>query len=76
MTIELSQRMKSVIIMEQINAREEKAMQQVAMNLREFMDRFKTENDCRDHFFKLRWPEGFKWPKCGHIEFIRTEENR
>jgi len=41
-------------------------MQQDAMNLKEFMDRFATENDCREHFFKLRWPEGFKCPKCDH----------
>ena len=44
-------------------------MQQTAMNLREFMDRFKTENDCREHFFRLRWPDGFKCPKCGHSEY-------
>jgi transposase-like protein len=43
-------------------------MQQAAMNLREFMDRFKTEDDCREHFFKLRWPEGFRCPKCNHGE--------
>ena len=44
-------------------------MQQDAMNLREFMSRFATENDCREHFFKLRWPEGFKCPKCDHGEY-------
>jgi len=44
-------------------------MQQNAMNLREFMDRFKTEDDCREHFFKLRWPKGFECPKCGHREY-------
>jgi len=40
-----------------------------AMNLKEFMNHFKTEADCRKHFFKLRWPEGFKCPKCGNMEY-------
>lgn len=44
-------------------------MQQKEMNLKEFMDRFQTEEDCRDHFFHLRWPDGFKCPKCGHEEY-------
>jgi transposase-like protein len=44
-------------------------MQQDAMNLREFMDRFHTEEDCREYFSKLRWPEGFKCPKCGHRKY-------
>ena len=40
------------------------------MNLKEFVDRFQTEEDCRAHFFTLKWPEGFKCPKCGHGEYF------
>lgn len=40
------------------------------MNLKEFMDRFQTEEACREHFFRLKWPEGFKCPKCGHGEYF------
>ena len=44
-------------------------MQQQEMNLIDFMDRFKTEEDCREHFFRIRWPNGFKCPKCQHEEY-------
>jgi transposase-like protein len=45
-------------------------MQQEEMNFIDFMERFKTEQDCQDHFFKIRWPNGFKCPKCGHEEYF------
>jgi transposase-like protein len=45
-------------------------MQQEAMSFIDFMDRFKTEEDCRNHFFKIRWPDGFRCPKCGHTEYF------
>ena len=44
-------------------------MQQKEMNLKEFMDRFQTEEDCREHFFRIKWPDGFKCPKCGHEKY-------
>jgi transposase-like protein len=30
----------------------------------EFEKRFKTEKDCRDYLYKLRWPDGFICPRC------------
>jgi len=33
--------------------------------LREFEERFGTEEACRDYLFRLRWPDGFVCPRCG-----------
>jgi transposase-like protein len=38
------------------------------MGLMEFQRRFRTEAACRKHLFKLRWPDGFRCPRCGHDE--------
>lgn len=38
----------------------------------EFLDWFKTEDDCREYLEWIRWPNGFQCPKCGHAEFTRT----
>ena len=32
----------------------------------EFESRFAGEEACRDYLFALRWPEGFRCPRCGH----------
>ena len=32
----------------------------------EFQEEFSTEEACARYFYKLRWPEGFNCPKCGH----------
>jgi transposase-like protein len=34
-------------------------------DLMEFEARFGTEEDCRAYLMKLRWPEGFRCPRCG-----------
>lgn len=36
------------------------------MPLREFLNRFGTEESCRDYLAAQRWPDGFVCPKCGH----------
>lgn len=33
-------------------------------NLLEFEEYYKTEQDCIDYLFKLRWPDGFVCPRC------------
>ena len=38
------------------------------MGFFEFQRRFRTEDACRKYLFKLRWPEGFRCPKCDHGE--------
>lgn len=39
----------------------------------EFQQRFGTEDDCREHLYKTRWPKGFICPDCGykHYYFLR-----
>ena len=38
-------------------------------NLSEFEAWFDTEQACRDYLFRLRWPEGFRCPRCGGGHF-------
>lgn len=39
----------------------------------EFMDNYGTEEQCRQHLFDNRWPEGFVCPKCGHKEYFDVD---
>ncbi len=43
--------------------------QQKNLSLIEFQDKFNTEEACREHLFKIRWPHGFKCPKCGNSQY-------
>ena len=40
-------------------------MQQESIDLIEFMNRFQTEDQCREFLYRLRWPDGIICPKCG-----------
>jgi predicted RNA-binding Zn-ribbon protein involved in translation (DUF1610 family) len=51
-------------------------MQHESINLIEFMNRFQTDEQCREMLFKLRWPEGFICPKCGNGHFFRLKSRR
>jgi transposase-like protein len=42
-------------------------------NLMDFETRFATEEACRDYLFRLRWPDGFQCPRCGHTKGWPTE---
>ncbi len=44
-------------------------MQQDPMSLLEFQNRFFSEKACQEHLFKMRWPEGFRCPRCGHDRY-------
>jgi transposase-like protein len=33
-------------------------------SMAEFEERFSTESACRDYFFSVRWPEGWRCPRC------------
>ena len=36
--------------------------------LAEFETRFAGEQVCREYLCQLRWPEGFRCPRCGHAK--------
>ena len=43
------------------------------MNLFQFQKQFSTEKACEDYLFNIKWPKGFRCPKCGNIHcFITT----
>src|SRR3974390_187761 len=46
----------------------EHGMQQKALSLMQFQKKFGTEKACQKHVFRLRWPEGFRCPRCQHGE--------
>ena len=31
-----------------------------------FIARFGTDEQCREHLFRARWPDGFRCRACGH----------
>ena len=41
-------------------------MEDYPKTLMEFESRFSTEESCRDYLFQLRWPDGFRCPRCNH----------
>lgn len=47
-------------------------MQQKPLSLLQFQRKFGTEEACRKHLFRLRWPEGFRCPRCNIIRPISS----
>ena len=41
-------------------------MEDYPRTLMEFEQRFASEEACREYIFQLRWPEGFRCPRCNH----------
>src|SRR5260370_24448814 len=40
-------------------------MEDYPRNLREFDVRFRSEEACREYLLQVRWPDGFRCPRCG-----------
>ena len=40
-------------------------MEDYPRNLKEFDVRFGSEEACREYLMQLRWPDGFRCPRCG-----------
>ena len=43
-------------------------------DFQEFIMQFKTEDDCWNYIFELRWPDGFSCPKCKGNKYWLTEK--
>ena len=43
-------------------------MENYPKTLSEFEEWFNTETDCLNYLLKLRWPDGFRCPKCNHTK--------
>lgn len=41
-------------------------MEEYPRTAQEFQRWFATENSCREYLSRLRWPDGFNCPRCGH----------
>ena len=41
-------------------------MEDYPLTLIEFEERFSTEKACRNYLFQLRWPNGFRCPRCSN----------
>jgi transposase-like protein len=48
-------------------------MEDYPRTLMEFEQRFRSEEACREYLFQLRWPDGFRCPRCQHGEAWQTE---
>jgi transposase-like protein len=46
----------------------------VNMNLVELVDRFASEDACREYLEELRWPNGVACPRCGNESVSRIEK--
>lgn len=46
------------------------------MNILELEENFKTEEQCRDYLFELRWPEGFVCPRCKYPDCWQINEQK
>jgi transposase-like protein len=44
-------------------------MEEYPKTVQEFEEKFASEQSCIDYLFRLRWPEGFRCPRCGYERF-------
>ncbi len=43
------------------------------LSLVTFQKLYSTDTACRERLFKMRWPDGFKCPRCGHNHYYFLE---
>ena len=48
-------------------------MEAYPKNIMEFEQQFDSENKCREYLTQLRWPEGFRCPKCQGRKYWMTK---
>jgi transposase-like protein len=44
-------------------------MEEYPRTVQEFEEKFASEQACIDYLFRMRWPEGFRCPRCGYEKF-------
>lgn len=44
-------------------------------NLIEFIDRFSTEEKCKNYLMEMKWKDGFMCDKCGHSHYWTKKDN-
>lgn len=44
-------------------------MEEYPRTMQEFEEKFASEQACIDYLFRMRWPEGFRCPRCGYEKF-------
>lgn len=42
---------------------------QRGLSLTQFLSQYGTEEQCRSVLFRMRWPQGFECPECGHTGY-------
>ena len=46
--------------------------EQYPKDFQEFLIQFKTDDDCWNYLFEMRWPNGYTCPKCSHDKYWIT----
>lgn len=49
---------------------------QKSMSLPDFMVQFGTEGQCEAYLEKMKWPDGFRCPQCGHDACVKLSRGR
>lgn len=50
-------------------------MEDYPRNIMEFEKLFNSEKACREYLFQIRWPDGFKCPKCSNRKIWFTKDD-
>jgi len=49
---------------------------QKGLSLTDFLSQYGTEQHCREALFRMRWPQGFQCPKCGHSGYCEIQNRK
>lgn len=49
---------------------------QKGLSLSAFLKRYSTEEQCRAEFFRLKWPLGFRCPRCDSIQYCELKTRK
>jgi transposase-like protein len=49
---------------------------QKGLSLTQFLSQYGTDEQCRSVLFKMRWPQGFVCPLCGHKRYCEIKQRK